>query len=181
MDIDAKYQETLELLKAEKRPFIKLNDEQLQQLAQLWNELNSRTAPEAEFFPVLCLADHLTRSHQALNSPLIFTLEHRKEENLLVYSLSASFKIIVEECIRQNERIPFAFLKALKNPLAHESWEVLEWSLRVIDQLGAQSLFLKNEVLARRPNLLQKLNPKTKNIAELINTLERRWGQRNHP
>lgn len=181
MDINAKYQETLELLKAEKRPFIKLEDEELRFMAQHWNELNSKKAAELDYLPILCLADHLTRSHQDLNSPLVYTLENRKEENLLVYSLSASFKIIIEECTRQNERIPFDFLKALKAPLAHESWEVLEWSLRVVDQLGPQSIFLKNEVLARRPSLLQKLNPKTKNISELINMLERRWGPRSQP
>jgi len=180
MDINAKYQETLDLLKVGKRPFVKLEDQELKFLAQYWNELNTRNAPEADFLPILCLADHLTRSHQALNSPLVYTLEKRKEENLLVYSLSASFKIIIEECIRQSERIPFAFLKALKTPLNHESWDVLEWSLRVVDQLGAQSIFLKNEVLARRPSLLQKLNPKTKNINELINMLECRWSPRSH-
>lgn len=180
MDINAKYQETLEFLKVGKRPFIRFTDHELQSLAHYWQELNSKSAPEEDYLPILCLADHLTRSHRSLNDPLIFTLENRKEENLLVYSLTASFKIIIEESIRQNERIPFAFLNALKAPLSHDSWEVLEWTLRVIDQLGQQSIFLKNEVIARRPHLLQKLNPKTKNISELINMLEYRWSPRSH-
>lgn len=174
-DINTKYKETMELLKEGKRPFIRLNDEELEHLASHWNELNERSAHEDDYLPLLCLADHLTRSHKALNKPLIYTLENRKEENLLVYSLSSSFKIIIEECIRQNERIPFNFLNALKTPLTHESWEVLEWSLRVVDQLGQQSIFLKQEVLSRRPGLFQKLNPKVKNIFELINMLEKRW------
>ncbi len=174
-DIESIYQETMGLLKEGKRPFIRLSDDELVELAQHWTELNRREAREEEYLPLLCLADHLSRSHRALNDPLVHTLENRKEENLLVYSLTASFKIIIEECIRQNERIPFNFLSALKAPLAHDSWEVLEWSLRVVDQLGQQSIFLKQEVLSRKPGLLHKLNPKSKNIFELINMLERRW------
>ncbi len=174
-DIEAKYHETMELLKEGKRPLIRLNDEELEQLAEHWSKLNKADAPEADYLPLLCLADHLTRSHKSLNGPLVYTLENRSEENLLVYSLTASFKIIIEESIRQNERIPFNFLNALKVPLKHQSWEVLEWSLRVVDQLGQQSIFLKNEVLARRPGLFQKLNPKAKNLFELINMLEKRW------
>ncbi len=174
-DIQFHYQQTLELLKAGKRPLLKFNDQELEAMAQAWNELNQRQASEKEYFPLLCLADHLTRSHESLLAPLIFTLENRSEEDLLVYTLTASFKVVIEECLRKNERIPFSFLNALKSPLKHESWEVLEWTLRVIDQLGQQSILLKSETLQRKPGLLQKLNPKTKNVFELIQMLDKRW------
>lgn len=174
-DIDKKYQETLSLLKEGKRPLIKLDTSELEQLAHHWNDLNKREADQAEYFPVLCIADHLTQSHESLITPLVYILENRQEENLLIYTLTASFKIIIEDCQKKNERIPFNFLNALKKPLAHQSWEVLEWTLRVVDQLGPQSILLKPETLARKPGLLHKLNPKIKNIFELLKMLERRW------
>ena len=175
LDIDKKYQETIELLKSGKRPMIKLTEQELIELAAAWTKLNEEGAMEEKYLPLLCIADHLTTSHQDLHAPLIYTLENRDEENLLVYTLTASFKIIIEDCEKKSNRIPFAFLNALKIPLAHKSWEVLEWALRVVDQLGQQSVFLKEDVFARRPGLIHKLNPKAKNIFELIQMFERRW------
>ncbi|MAF78554.1 MAG: hypothetical protein CME60_10345 [Halobacteriovoraceae bacterium] len=174
-DIQTKYNETLDLLKAGKRPLIKLEEEELIFLAKKWQELNEQNAAEIKFYPILCIADHLTRSHEELVAPLVKTLEQREEVNLLVYTLSASFKVIIEDCQKKNERIPFSFLNALKKPLQHKDLEVLEWTLRVIDQLGPQGIFLKAETLGRKPGFMQKLNPKAKNIFELIGMLEKRW------
>lgn len=174
-NIQEKYRETLDLLKEGKRPLIKLSDEEAEVLSQKWSELNESQAHEDEYLPLLCIADHLTHSHPSLVDPLLYGLKNRKEPNLLVYLLTASMKVIVLDCEQRGNRFPFPFLEALKEPLKHDNWEVIQWTLRVVDQLGDQSIYLKPDVLAKRPGLLSRVNPHARVVLELIDYLEKRW------
>ncbi len=170
------YQETLSKLKKGERPLYYLEEEELSFCTQYWMSLNEKNAPESDYMALLCILDHAKKGSLELLGPLTWVLKNRKEKDLLIYVLNAGHRVILEECERQGERIPFAFIEALKPLLDHKEPEVLEWTLRTIEALGHQSIILKEDVLRARPGILSFLNEHKKNSQELVDYLMRRWG-----
>ncbi|MCR9203228.1 MAG: hypothetical protein NXH75_01535 [Halobacteriovoraceae bacterium] len=173
--IDITYQETLEKLKNEIRPIIQLSPDEVEICLEAWNTLLEQKASEREFFPLLCILDHAKTGSLKFSQPIKTTLESRTEEDLLLHTLSASHKVIIEECQRQGERIPGDFIFALKSTLDHSSPEVVEWTLRTIEALGHQSIILKEEVIKRRPGLSSLFNKHRKASQQLVDYLIERW------
>jgi hypothetical protein len=169
------YLKTLSELKAGKRPNLALNKDQLSLCVAFFKELNMRKAPVEDFLPLLALLDHSRKSHFDLQEPLIEAIETRTEPQLLTHCLSSSLKVIIAECEKKGERIPFNFLEALKTPLKNGDPEVIEWTLRVIEQTGHQSILLKNEVTALGKSRWTFFNEHKKNINALIDFLVKRW------
>lgn len=173
--IDETYQETLGKLKNGIRPLILLNQEQIEICLQTWTKLLEEEAPEESFFPLLCVLDHAKSGSIKFTNPIKKTFESRIEETLLLHTLSASHKVIIEECQRKGERIPGDFILSLKGPLDHSSAEVVEWTLRTIEALGHQSILLKEEVMKRRPGFSSLFNKHKKASQQLIDYLIDRW------
>lgn len=173
--IEDTYQETLEKLKKEIRPIIQLSAEEIEICLETWNSLLEQEAPEKDFFPLLCILDHAKRGSLKFSQPIKATLENRTEKELLLHTLSASHKVIIEECQRQGDRIPGDFILALKTTLDHSSPEVVEWTLRTIEALGHQSILLKEEVIKRRPGLSSLFNKHRLASQQLVDYLIERW------
>lgn len=173
--LNSSYQKVLEQLKKSQRPQLLLSNESLDFLVSHWAYLNETNAPEGDYLPMLCLLDHAKKGSLAFVAPLSWTLGNRQEKDLLVYSLSAGHKVILEECERLGERVPFDFIKALKAPLISSEPEVVEWTLRTIEALGHQSIILKEDVQKSRPGILALFNEHKKNSKELVDYLMKRW------
>lgn len=173
--IEITYQETLEKLKQGIRPLLQLKKEEVSHCLTFWNELLEKNAPESDFLPLLCILDHAKAGSLEFVAPIKITLERRSEKELLLHTLSASHKVIIEECQRRGERIPGDFILALKGPLDHSEAEVVEWTLRTIEALGHQSILLKEEVISRRPGLSSLFNKHRKASQQLVDYLIDRW------
>lgn len=174
--INQEYLSIISDLKKGHRPIRSLSEDQSNECLSHWNELNRKRAPLKEFLPLLCLLEHTKTGSLNYVAPIVETLSQRHEPDLLVHTLGCARKVIIEECERKGERIPFDFIKALRFPLKSKSPEVVEWALRTIDALGHQSIILKEDVLEARPGLFTLFNEHKKNSKELINYLEKRWG-----
>ena len=169
------YAETLEKLKKGERPQYRLDQNTLEYCCQHWHDLNEQQSHEGDFLPLLCILDHCKKGDLSFVDPIVWTLTNRQEKDLIVYTLSAAHKIVLEECERLGERVPFNFIKALKKPLTSKEPEVVERTLRTIEALGHQSIILKEDVLKVKPGMLALFNEHRKNSKELIEYLSRRW------
>jgi len=169
------YEKTLLDLKAGKRPNLTLSPEELAQCKDYFIKLNGLNAETNDYLPLLALLDHSRKSHPDLQDPLIEVLKNRQEPELLVHCLSCCLKVIIGECERKGERIPFKLLEALKVPLTHSNLEVLEWALRVLEQTGSQSILLKENARAIRLKPWPIFSKHKKNIKALLEFLEKRW------
>lgn len=170
------YNETLTKLKNGERPLYNLDEEAVKFCVQYWSDLNIKNASQKDYLPLLCILDHAKKGSLNFVEPITWVLKNREEPDLLVYTLSAAHKVILEECERLGERIPFGFIESLKGVLLHKNPEVLEWTLRTIEALGHQSIILKEDVIRARPGMLSFLNEHKKNSRDLIDYLIRRWG-----
>ena len=175
VSLNQSYEVVLESLKRLERPQLKLSPESLSFLVSHWQELNSKNSPESDYLPLLCILDHAKSGSLDFCAPIAWTLTNRHEKDLIVYSLSAAHKVILEECERQGKRVPFDFIKALKVPLNSSEAEVVEWSLRTIEALGHQSIILKEDVVKSRPGITALFNEHKKNSKELVDYLIKRW------
>ena len=89
-------------------------------------------------------------------------------------ALGVARKHIIEARHKDGYRMEMDFLEVLKETLDHEDYEVKEWSLRLIEGLGSQSLFFKEQVLSIKPKLTL-FNEHKKMVKEIIELLEKRW------
>jgi hypothetical protein len=174
-ELNTLFKETLGKLERGERPLYTLTSEEIAFSIGHLNELNSKQAPEESFMPILCVLDHSKRGSLDFVEPICKVLSERNESQLLIYTLNAALKVIIEECERQGERIPFAFMKALPPLLKHQDPEVVEWTLRTIESLGHQSIMLKEDVLKARPGITALFNKHKKNSQDLVDFLIKRW------
>ncbi len=177
-ELDELYQQTIQKLQKGERPVIHLKPEDLDFALHHLNQLNRTQAKKEDFLPILCVLDHSKNGSLKFTEPLAHIFSKRSESDLLIYSLTAALKVIIEECERQSERIPYAFMKSLVPLLSHKDPEVVEWTLRVIEALGHQSIILKNDVIKARPGLSALFNKHKKNTQEIVDYLIQRWSPR---
>ncbi|RLA64835.1 MAG: hypothetical protein DRQ88_10360 [Epsilonproteobacteria bacterium] len=168
MNFQAKYLEIIGQLKKNTRPMVELTPDEVR---ELWvKELS-----EEDLKQVLCILDHTKKLHGEFSSPIIKTLAGDHSPEILVYALAASQRHIIAKCGIDGVRVPKEFIEALRKLLKNNDAEVLEWDLRVIEQLGGRALILKEDVLAAKPNFLRALNPHKKAARQIITMLEKRW------
>lgn len=174
MNIDQIFEKTINDLKQEKRPLHPFSPEDHQELKAYWHEQLAQQNLK-EINKVLCLLEHSQTYSSECDELFIRSLKEIQDTQTLVFLLSASAKHIVTRSQRDGQRIAFAFIEALKELLSHQDPEVLEWVLRVIDQLGNQALILRPEIIKQKPSLLSVFNKHKKNSRMIIEMLEKRW------
>ena len=170
MDYRAKYQEIIEELKKGDRPLVPLNAEEISELVDIWGSLD-----EEELKKVLCILDHTKSLHKEFSLPLITTLGGDHSPEILIFALGSSQRHIIAKCGIEGVRVPKEYVEVLRKLLKHDDAEVLEWDLRIIEQIGSRALILKEDVMRARPNFLGALNPHKKAARQIITMLEKRW------
>ena len=101
-----------------------------------------------------------------------------QKPELIIYLLSVSRKHLIEKKFLEGNPIPKNFIKSLENLLEHYeniNPEVIEWTLRTIEQLGNQSLKLRETVLKIKPSWGSLFNQHKKSSKQIIELLEKRW------
>lgn len=176
MNIDELYSDTIDKLKANIRPHIKLTPELISVLKTQWQTaIEAATIDENALKKILCILDNAQNITSELNEQFILTFEKVKNHELLIYALAASQKHVIAESLRSGNMISSTYFEHLKRLLKTDNPEVLEWTLRTIESLGPMSLRLKNEVRAVKPGFLKLFNTHQKSASQIIELLEKQW------
>lgn len=172
LNIDELYDKTLEELKIGSRPRFQFNDHELEYLSEQW--INQIQNP-SQLRKILCLVDHLHTDSSHWKGPIVKTLLENEDNDILIHTLGISHKQILYRCVRMGERLPYEYLECFHHLLNNQDAEVLEWTLRTIEQMGSQNRLFKETVLKRKPGFMRIFNKHLKNGFEIIEMLEKRW------
>lgn len=176
MDITLAYQEILEKIKDEKRPFLRLDQNQRESLALSWREALG-DHQNHQLKAISCILEHSTSQDDRFDQLFIESLSTISDANLLIYFLSASQKHVIERAHRIGEPVSIEFIKVLRSLLSLQDPELYEWTLRTIESLGPQNLILKDAILSTRPNRLNIFNKHSVSANQIINLLQRQWNE----
>ncbi|MGZ3788641.1 MAG: hypothetical protein ACXVLQ_08970 [Bacteriovorax sp.] len=180
MDYQELYQETIEKLKRNERPLIKLTPELVEDLRTEWQKaLEGATIDEASLEKILCILDNTQNTSQEFNECFFTTMEKLHDQlpdgDLLIYTLAASQKHVVAHALRTGIMIHGDYFLSLKKFLKSKNPEVLEWTLRTIESMGPLSLRFKNEVREAKPGFLKLFNQHQQAAFQIIELLEKQW------
>ena len=183
------YSKTIEDLKNFKRPQLQFTSQDFLEIKNLWEEsLQNLKDPSykeeqkektlAFLEKLFCLLDHSQKTSLLFDSLYEESFEVIKKPELIIYLLSVARKHLVEKKFLDGNPLPKNFIKSLENLLLqHENNnpEVIEWTLRTIEQLGNQSLKLREAVHKIKPNWGSIFNQHKKASKQIIDLLEKRW------
>jgi hypothetical protein len=176
MNIEAEHKEILSALMADKRPRIELSVTDIDNLNEQWTaNLTSSNSSNSLLLKLLCIIDYSSNLLPNFTVNIIKTLETSASPDVLIHTLSIANKHIITYNQRKGNRVPIEFLNTLEKLLKNSDHEVVEWTLRTLEQIGMQSLILKSQILAIKPKILL-FNKHKKNIHEIISLLQQRWG-----
>ncbi|MBC7713888.1 MAG: hypothetical protein H7177_11145 [Rhizobacter sp.] len=168
------YQEIIEKLKNDQRPKIVLTAELMAELKAEWEKALSSSNNET-IKKILCILDNTQTTTSELNELFFKTLKEIKDQEILIYTLSASQKHVIADSFKTGKMISYEYFEILKNLLLDKNPEVKEWTLRTIENLGPLSLRFQKEVLAAKPGLIKLFNQHQKASAQIIEFLEKEW------
>ena len=183
------YSKTIEDLKNFKRPMIQLSSADFLEIRDLWKEgLQKLKDPSfkeeqkeqtlAFLEKIFCLLDHTQKPSVLFDSLYEESFKIIKKPELVIYLLSVSRKHLIEKKFLEGNPIPKSFIKSLENLLEdyeNINPEVIEWTLRTIEQLGNQSLKLREAVLKIKPSWGSLFNQHKKASKPIIELFEKRW------
>lgn len=176
MNIDELYIDTIDKLKANIRPHVKLTPELISDLKTQWKTaIETATIDEISLKKILCILDNAQNITSEFNEQFILTFEKVKNQELLIYALAASQKHIIAESLRSGNMISSAYFEHLKCLLKTNNPEVLEWTLRTIESMGPLSMRFKKEVREAKPGILKLFNAHQKAASQIIELLEKQW------
>jgi hypothetical protein len=174
MNIEEVFSQIITDLQANKRPLIKLTEQDLDTLASAWHDIIESKNWKG-LFKILCILDNTVTLSPKFFDQINTTLRECDDEEIMVLTLGAARKHIIDENHKRGERVKMEFIKTLKALLSHGSPEVLEWTLRLIEGLGSQSIILKEDVLAAKPGFMAIFNEHKKATKQIIELLEKKW------
>lgn len=168
------YNHIISLLKEGKRPQVQLNDEQKASLNQAWQtHLDSEN--HQELTKVLCVLDNTLTLCDSFSPVIYRSLEVIVDSDMQVMILGVARRHIIDHAHKKGERVPYDFIKVLEKKLSSNDPEVLEWTLRLIESLGNQSIILKESVLKAKPGMSALFNNHKKAAKQIVELLEKRW------
>lgn len=177
MDIESVYQEVMGKLKNNQRPLLKLTPDNFAfYLETLQAYLKSTPLDLSNAHKVLLILGHGQSGDLRFEGPLLGLMSHPEAtSSLIISALSASQIHLIKQAKLEGRRASFAYLEALKKLLYHADPEVVEWSLRTLDQLGGQGILLKEDLRKIRPGISAVFNQHKKNIQQIVDMLLKRF------
>jgi hypothetical protein len=173
MNIDESYRKVLQELEQGHRALQRFSADEIEEFASL---LETQNSPD-ELEKVLCLIEHAASPQPLLEGPLLKFLATKTSPNLIVFALNCARKHIVQSRQQRGQRLTYEFLEVLKKLLHSPEPEVVEWTLRTIEECGSQGVYFLREFDKIKPPPWKWFNQHQRSVRELIAMLERRWGQ----
>lgn len=169
MDLQARYEEVLRALAQGGRGLQKFTAAEAEELVH-----GLGTHPD-QAVPLLCLLAHSAYPLRSAEGALLKFLSEGQDPAQLVMALNAARKHVIQGRFKDGDRLTPEFLDCLSKLLRHSDPEVVEWTLRTVEECGAQSILLKPAVLKLRPSIFSLWRASSRTILELVTLLERRW------
>lgn len=177
MNLENEFNSVIEKLRNNERPLLKFTPIQFEELNNLWTVF-LETKNYTELFKVFCILDNTQNYSDIFSKNIYETFKISQDSQTLIYNLSAASKHIIAFNHKQGNRAPHDLVMVLKDLLSNRDPEVLEWTLRTIDQLGSQAIFLKDDIMKSRPGILAIFDKHKKASKQIIEMLEKRWAPR---
>lgn len=176
MNIQEQYQKVITSLRQGSRALMQYSSEERGELAQQFNqELSSENTERLE--QILCLVDHCATDDSRFEPMILTTLNTALPPRLLIFTLNCARKHIIQARYKRGQRLDFDFLDALQKLLFSGSPEVVEWTLRSIDECGNQGVFFLQYFDKIKPPPWKWFNSHNRAVREIITMLERRWSR----
>jgi hypothetical protein len=180
-EIDQKYEEVIKRLQKGERALTLYSNELEQQLVQGWS-IALENKDDHQLKKILCLVDRSERYLNNLAPLYIKTFLTCKSEENLIFALGSVSRQLIQAQARLGERPPGELILSLGHLLdQNPKGELLEWVLRVLEEMGTQSIMVKEKVLKLRPGLSRYFDQHSKHAYELITLLEQRWSHLSGP
>jgi hypothetical protein len=174
MDIDRHYNQILSNINHGQRGLVRFEREELNFLL---TTLEANLENHELLEKILCLMNHSATAFLGFENALIRCLNSDLPSHLIVFTLNCSRKHIVQARGQKGHRLTYDFLEALKKKLYSRSPEVVEWTLRTIEECGSQGVYFLAEFDKIKPPPWKWFNEHQRAVREIIAMLERRWGK----
>jgi hypothetical protein len=174
MNIEDTYQKIISNLDGAARGLIRFKPEEIEYLTT-YLQRDDLLQNIEELEKVLCLLDHSASDHQPWEGALLKLLNQDLTPRLMVFTLNCARKHIIQARFKKGQRLHFDFLQTLKKLLFSSSPEVVEWTLRTIEECGNQGVFFLQDFDKIKPPPWKWFNPHNRAVREIITLLERRW------
>lgn len=176
MNIQEQYQEIIAGLEQGSRALRRYSASEKEELAlKFTQELTNENTQQLE--QILCLVDHCATDDSRFEPMILAALGLALPPRLLIFTLNCARKHIIQARFKRGQRLDFDFLEALQKLLFSSSPEVVEWTLRSIEECGNQGVFFLQYFDKIKPPPWKWLNPHNRAVREIITMLERRWSR----
>lgn len=176
MNLEATYQKIIADLEQGSRALVRFNREEVTTLSGYFLE-GLKEKDHSRLEKILCLMDHAASDHPEWEPYLLGALGEDLPPNLQVFILNCARKHILQARQKRGNRLTYEFLEALKKLLYSPSPEVVEWTLRTIEECGSQGVYFLREFDKIKPAPWKWFNAHQRAVRELIAMLERRWSR----
>lgn len=174
MDLQDRYQKIMKGIEQGHRGLTRFTADETRELENLLSEYRTKKQV-TELEQVLCLIEHSSMPHHGFEADLLLILTSDLPDHIIIFALNAARKHILQARFNKGNRLEFDFLEALKRLLHHGNPEVVEWTLRTIEECGNQGVYFLAEFDKIRPAPWKWFNAHQRAVRELITLLERRW------
>jgi hypothetical protein len=176
INIDETYQKILGDLEQGHRGLVRFSVQDLEELEEKFkNYLAEKNFAQLE--KVLCLIEHSSALNRRFEPTIMEALASALPDHLIIFSLNCARKHIIAARFQRGERLSFEFLEILKQNLYAPSPEIVEWTLRTIEECGNQGVYFLREFDKIKPPPWKWFNPHQRAVREIIALLERRWSR----
>lgn len=148
-----------------------------------WNSLQTKelisalTPSHLNFSQVLRLVA-LSQADRSFELPLTHLLSASLPPEQIVDLLDGVRKHVIQARLKDGDRLDHSILQPLENLLRNPHPEVIEWTLRTIEECGPQGVYFKSHLPRLRPSVFSLWRAQNRTILELVTLLERRWSPR---
>lgn len=175
MDIQKAYAQIIDQLKNDGRGFVKLTNEEIDFLN---NSLTLNTSP-LELEQIFCILAHDLNFHPQICEKLFEILpnfDHKSDKDLIIFGLSALRRHHFEARSRLGDPVTTNYLKIIEMFLLSKEAELVEWSLRSIEELGGQGRYFIPHLKKIEPTRFSLIfNTHKRHIYDILNILKVRF------
>lgn len=168
MNLDQHYSDIMKSIEQGHRGLVRFNAEETEELTRL-------LIAKSELDKVLFLIQHSAMPNQEFETGILAVLNSDFPDHLIIFSLNAARKHILQARFNKGHRLEYEFLETLKRLLHHKNPEIVEWTLRTIEECGNQGVYFLREFDKIKPAPWKWFNAHQRAVRELIELLERRW------
>ncbi len=176
MDIESHYQKIISDLELGSRALVRFSQKEIEELTELFEKTVLEDNTEI-LEKVLCLVDHNAVDYSPWEPIILKALNKNIPPRLMIFALNCARKHIIQSRFKKGHRLQPDFLQTLKKLLFNSSPEVVEWTLRTIEECGNQGVFFLQDFAKIKPPPWKWFNPHQRSIREIITMLERRWSR----